>query len=78
MTATIVEIPGTFSAKVEHGRITGYTFTPHASNAGYFGESILVMDGNDIEPDKFFEMIGPTLMVSNDKSSTTFTCEWAE
>jgi hypothetical protein len=44
---TTVSIPGTFYATYEDGKITGYTFTPSGSAAGYFGPSARVEDGDD-------------------------------
>lgn len=78
MAESIVQIPGSIMARVEHGRIIGYTFTPHAADAGYFGEAIYTIEGPEIDQEKFFEMVGPTLMVSNDGKSASFSCGWEE
>jgi hypothetical protein len=78
MTESIVQIPGIVTARVERGRVTGYTFTPRAADAGYFGEAIYTIDGPKIDQDEFFGMVNRTLMISNDNKSATFSCEWTE
>lgn len=47
-----VQIPGVFRAFYEGGRILGFQFEPHGSNAGYFGPAAILEDGDahlDIE-----------------------------
>ncbi len=78
MKETIIEIPGIFLARVVNGRIIGYTFTPRAADAGYFGEATYHVDGPEIDQETFFQMISPTLMNSSDNQSATFSCEWVE
>lgn len=47
-TATTIEIPGEFIAIYDHDRgITGFTFMPSASYAGYFGPAATVRDGDE-------------------------------
>jgi hypothetical protein len=44
---TRVEIPGTFTATYDQGRITALTFLPSGSDAGYFGPPARVIEGDD-------------------------------
>jgi len=71
-----VMVPGTLFAKVEYGRIVGFTFSPAAADAGYFGDEITVYDGDDIEADKFFDLVSNMLSITQDKQSAVFACEW--
>jgi hypothetical protein len=84
---TIVDIPGEFSAHYKNGAIIGFTFIPHASNAGYFGPAARVSEGDaelDVE-----ETDGPfwralQAKLANDElipeglAGTHFACEWQE
>lgn len=78
MNETMIEIPGAITARVKDGRIVGFTFVPHAANAGYFGDEIVVLRGEPMTPEDFFDMVASTLMVSEDNMTATFTCEWSE
>jgi hypothetical protein len=71
-----VEIPGRMIATISHGRMANFTFVPHAANAGYFGPGIEAEDGDDVSADQFFDLVSEALMVSYDKKSAHFTCEW--
>lgn len=74
---TEVVVPGRMTARVRNNRIIGYVFIPAAGNAGYFGEEIHVIAGDDsLRADDFFHMVSQTLMFSQDNTSATFTCEW--
>lgn len=73
---TTVMVPGTLFAKVEHGRIVNFTFTPAAADAGYFGDEITVWDGDDIEADQFFDLVSRVLNFTQDQKSAVFACEW--
>lgn len=74
---TEVVIPGRMIARVWNNRIIGYVFIPAAGDAGYFGEEIHVIAGDDsLTPDDFFDMVSRTLMIDQSNTSATFTCEW--
>jgi hypothetical protein len=73
---TKVYIPGSMIATIgEHGRITGYTFTPAAADAGYFGDKIVVAEGDDIESKDFFDLVYSSLTFTSNNSAV-FTTEW--
>lgn len=74
--ATQVQIPGQMIATIENGRITGYTFTPAAADAGYFGPDIFHLEGDKISSEDFFELVSQTLATSQDKKSAFFVAEW--
>ena len=74
---TEVLIPGNFVAKILHGRIVGYTFIPHAANAGYFGDEIIVTQGDtSLTSNEFFDMVSSTLMFDQSMTSAHVSCEW--
>jgi hypothetical protein len=74
---TEVVIPGRVIARVRNNRIVGYVFIPAAGDAGYFGEEIHVISGDDsLTADDFFDMVSDTLMFDQSNTSATFTCEW--
>jgi hypothetical protein len=85
MTTTTVTIPGALYATYTDGEITGWTFTPHASGAGYFGPAATVWDYDDSDDDDgagldvesvdgpFWQAVQRTLAESN-----PFTVEWQE
>jgi len=75
---SIVEIPGVMVATVVDERIVGYAFSPHASYAGYFGDDIIVVEGDQLESDEFFEMVRDSLSTTLDEKSTYFSAEWSE
>ena len=75
---TTIEITGSLQARVENDRIVGYTFTPYAADAGYFGPDIIHVEGPEIDKEAFFDMVNKTLMFSYDRQTATFTCEWSE
>lgn len=74
---TIVEIPGQLVARVENGRIKGYSFLALANDAGYFGDNIRVIEGDEIGDIEFFDLVGDTLAISEDRKSAFFTVEFA-
>ena len=75
---TTVNIPGTFLARINNGRIEGFLFIPSASDAGYFGEAYHVVDGiDDLKEEMLFDMVSNCLMFTEDRQSATFTCEWS-
>lgn len=73
--SSLIEIPGYMQAKVENGRITGYVFIIAANDAGYFGEEIINLEGDDLAPSEFFDMVSDTIMTSYDKRSGFITVE---
>jgi len=74
---TRVMVPGTMFAHIEDGKIVNYTFTPSAADAGYFGEEIVVLEGDDINSEEFFDLVSESLSITKDKKSAMFACEWA-
>lgn len=74
--ATII-VPGTMFAHIEDGKIVNYTFSPSASDAGYFGEEIVVFEGDDINSEEFFDLVSKSLSITKDQKSAMFACEWA-
>ena len=70
-----VEIPGYMTATVENGRITGFVFNIAANDAGYFGEEIVNLEGDDLDPSEFFEMMTNVIAISSDKKSAFITVE---
>ena len=73
--SSLIEIPGYMQARVENGRITGYVFTIAANDAGYFGEEIINLEGDELTPEEFFDMVSDTIMTSYDKRSGFITVE---
>ena len=73
---THVQIPGTMSARVAHGRIIGFDFSPAAAYAGYFLPGTNVVEGDEITSDEFFDLVPDTLTVTQDKKSSFFSAEW--
>ena len=66
-----VQIPGEMIATIENGRITGYTFSPAAANAGYFGPEIINIEGDKINSEEFFDLVSDSLV-----KSAFFIAEW--
>lgn len=71
-----VYVPGTLMATIKNGRIVNFTFMPAAADAGYFGDHIMVYDGDDISSEKFFDLVSYTLTFDSREQSAHFTCEW--
>jgi hypothetical protein len=68
---TKVQIPGEMIATIENGRITGYTFSPSAAYAGYFGPEIINVEGDKINSEEFFDLVSDSLV-----KSSFFIAEW--
>jgi hypothetical protein len=82
-TTTIAEtevlIPGRVIARVRNGRIVGYVFIPNAADAGYFGDEIVVISGDESlekKPNDFFDMVSDSLTFDQSNSVASFVCEW--
>lgn len=74
---TEVFVPGQMIARVRYNRIIGYVFIPSAGDAGYFGDGINVISGDEsLTANDFFDMVSDTLMFDQSNTSATFTCEW--
>lgn len=71
-----VMIPGSLVAEVEHGKISRFTFTPDAADAGYFGPEIVVWEGDDIDSETFFDMVADKLSQASDNRSAAATVFW--
>jgi hypothetical protein len=71
-----IEIPGSLTARIVRGRIVGYTFTPFAAHAGYFGEPIINVEGDQINDTKFFDLVADTMAISQDNKSAFIAVEW--
>jgi hypothetical protein len=71
-----IEIPGMMVARIEDGRITGYTFAPLAAHAGYFGDPIIHLDGDEIADTDFFDLVSNTMSYSQDHKSAFIAVEW--
>lgn len=78
-TEAIVEIPGTFYAHYEDGKITKFEFCPSGSSAGYFGPMANVVEGDE-EQLRVSDTRGDFWCAVQDKLDTdpTFECEWSE
>ena len=82
MKSTIV-IPGEFIANIDNGEIR-FTFMPHGSNAGYFGEDFIVYEtdqpteNKEATRDLLFKLISEKLTTSEDSQRSYFVCEWSE
>lgn len=72
---SLIQIPGHMEARVENGRITGYVFNIAANDAGYFGEEIFNIEGDELTSEEFFAMVSDTIMTSYDKRSGFITVE---
>lgn len=68
---TRVQVPGEMIATIENGRITGYTFSPSAAYAGYFGPEIINIEGDKINSEEFFDLVSESLV-----KSSFFIAEW--
>jgi hypothetical protein len=73
---TRVQVPGYMIARIQNGEITGFDFTPAAADAGYFGDEINVIEGQDIDSDAFFDLVSNKLVHSPDYQSSSFTANW--
>jgi hypothetical protein len=73
---THVQIPGTMSARVAHGRIIGFDFSPAAAYAGYFGAEISITEGPEIAAEAFWDMGANKLSVTPDMQSGVITASW--
>lgn len=73
---TIVHIPGSMKARVQHGRILGFDFMPSASYAGYFGPEINISEGPEITAEDFWDMVSSKLVVPSDMQSSSFIASW--
>lgn len=74
-----LRVPGTMYARFADGKLTGFTFTPAAADAGYFGEAFEVWhwDGEcTITHEEFSNMVSDVLTISQDQKSAHFVCEW--
>jgi hypothetical protein len=68
---TQVQVPGELIATIENGRITGFTFSPSAAYAGYFGPEIINLEGDKISSEEFFDLVSQTLV-----KHSYFIAEW--
>ena len=74
MNSTII-IPGTLTAKIENGRITGYVFDIAANDAGYFGKTFHLIEGDELNEEQMSDLVADTLMISQDRQSAYMTVE---
>lgn len=81
MNSATIQIPGTLTAKIERGRITGYVFNIAANDAGYFGPNFIIIS-EDIahsaetsEEDFISDAIADSLAISQDRKSAFITVE---
>ena len=73
---TYVQSPGSMSARVAHGRIIGFDFSPAAAYAGYFGAEISISEGPEITAEAFWDMVANKLSVTPDMQSGVITASW--
>ena len=74
---THVQIPGSMSARVAHGRIIGFDFSPAAAYAGYFGAEISISEGPEITAEDFWDMVSAKLSHDGDFKSSAISVNWA-
>ena len=75
--ASIVEVPGTVTARYCDGKITGWVFSPLGSCAGHFGPTAVVVDGPGI--DNIDDVDGPFWKaVQDDLALNGFNVDWEE
>lgn len=70
-----IHIPGSLTAKIENGRITGYVFMIAANDAGYFGPAFRLFDGDEVTDEQMSDLIADTLTISQDRQSAFITVE---
>jgi hypothetical protein len=70
-----IHIPGSLTAKIENGRITGYVFMIAANDAGYFGPAFRLFDGDEVTDEQMSDLIADTLTISQDRQSAFMTVE---
>lgn len=72
---SLVQIPGTLTATIANGRITGYVFDIAANDAGYFGPALIVIEGDELTEDQMSDVIADSLSISQDRKTAFLAVE---